>query len=1419
MRGQQTEPTPAASLGAERRLTELEIASLIRAHYRLQQGQFISECQESKDWILVLSKVSPVPMWNHGAWVSTELGPATKGRNDGAFDGFLDEMMAPRSVPRRPTVYLNSDCPSGSTAREVLSQRGFEECEQESWMIFTHPERLGSEDGSGLEIRLAQSEREIAEFAKVFYAAFQARGEGYAQAFQKESREPARAVSNYVAYDEAKAVCIASVIVQDGEAGIYNVGTLPEARRKGYAARLLAALIPPLLDRRVFLQVARGSKAEQLYSRLGFETCFARVAYRLAEWSPPRVSIPSGDGDARAPLAFLESIRSEPAASRPGESGVAVESLPLPAGLSAKIERLAGRLALPSGVFWAGAWACLLSRYSHEVKVGFGIRLPGDGEREPVPFWIEVDERKSKSDWLSELREQMYLEEQSPRDARNGGQFESVIDLDPSNDRDRARRVSPLEWRLTRGGTDCIEFLYERQLFEEGSIGRLAGHLFALLESMAEEKELTLAELEILTRQEKCQLLTEWNRQPQGRECELLPELFEMEAGRSPGSLAVMMASREPAGEQGDLTYEELNRRANRLAHYLRKRGVGPEVKVGLCLDRSLELIVSLLAVFKARGVCLPLDPAYPAERLSYMLEDGEAAVVLTQRSALDVLPKGRAGVICLESAKDEISCQPEVNLDMPVAPGQAAYVIYTSGSTGRPKGVVITNGAIASHCLETREGYGLGPEDRVLQFNSINFDAAFEQIFSTLISGATLVLRGPEVWSPKELARVITAWRLTVVDLPTAYWHQVLTEWTRDRTIQPAVPPRLFIVGGEAMQPESLRLWRELSLSKTRLLNAYGPTETTITATVFEVTPAVLAAEGPRRVPIGKPRGERTLHILDQLGRLVPVGVTGELHIGGPLLARGYLNQPELTREKFVLDPFSGHGGARLYKTGDLGRFLRDGNVEFLGRVDDQVKIRGYRVELGEIAAALHKHPKVREAAVILRTATPGENRLVAYVVAGREPWPDESELRRHLQQSLPDYMLPAAFVFLPSLPLLPSGKVDRRALPAPPERASETAVAGPQDPVELRLQLLFERVLRQCPVPVDRSFFELGGDSLQALELIVEVERISGHELGLETLYQSPTVESLAGFLRKAAAHEWSSLVPLQTGGTRPPLFFIHTTPGDILGYGNLIYHLDRGQPCYGFQSLGFYKTELSHTRIEEMAAYYISLMRGFQKEGPYYLAGWCYGGIVALEMAQQLKAIGQEVAFLGQMETVAPAPSIAVSRYYLHRLGCLLRMKPADWRGYLREKLRYRREVKMANKLRFRRAEQAEQPDQALFEERNRKLDTLEHVYNTNMRALDLYRPRPYAGRVTLFNAEETDPAMLRDPLYAWPGLAAEIEVHTVPGKHDTMLMEPHVAVLARKLEEALRQAQGTQMKGQRDPDRAPRAQKIPLVPGAQ
>jgi thioesterase domain-containing protein/acyl carrier protein len=472
----------------------------------------------------------------------------------------------------------------------------------------------------------------------------------------------------------------------------------------------------------------------------------------------------------------------------------------------------------------------------------------------------------------------------------------------------------------------------------------------------------------------------------------------------------------------------------------------------------------------------------------------------------------------------------------------------------------------------------------------------------------------------------------------------------------------------------------------------------------------------------------------------------------------------------------------------------LPDGNLEFLGRVDQQIKIRGYRVELGEIEAALRQHPEVRDTAVSLRES--GAHKfLAAYIVSRNGHPPPARELRAFLGARLPDYMVPAAYMPLQALPLLPSGKVDRRALPPAEPELEGDSVVGPRNPMELRLRLLFERVLRRSGISVETNFFELGGDSLQALELVMEIERMSGQSVPLETLFQTSSIERLARLLEnRDHSVSSSSLVPLQTGRTRPPLFLVHTTPGDILGYGNLVYHLDPEQPCYGLQSLGLVHPERAHTRIEEMTAYYVDLVQSVQPEGPYCLAGWCYGGIVAVEMAHRLMAAGEQVAFLGLLETIALAPSWRVFRFYRHRISCLFRMSPQQWRRYIGQKLFYLRTGRV-NRMRFRRLADSDSAGPVDREEHNRKLAILERVYSANLEALRFYKPRPYPGRVTLFNAEEVDPGILPDPLYAWPGLATEIEVHLVPGNHDTMLSEPNVAVLAERFSKALRQATPT------------------------
>jgi len=465
---------------------------------------------------------------------------------------------------------------------------------------------------------------------------------------------------------------------------------------------------------------------------------------------------------------------------------------------------------------------------------------------------------------------------------------------------------------------------------------------------------------------------------------------------------------------------------------------------------------------------------------------------------------------------------------------------------------------------------------------------------------------------------------------------------WADNPNTVADIPARLFIVGGDVMWPETVARWQRTSVHTVRLINAYGPTETTITATAFEITPWLGERTTFQKIPIGRPLANREVYIVDKYGNPVPVGVPGELYIGGAGLARGYLDRPDLTAERFLPNPFSAEHGARLYKSGDLARYRLDGNIDFLGRVDQQVKIRGFRIELEEIEAVLGQHPAVREAVVLALEEEPGYKRLVAYVVFQREPCPTIDDLRGFVKQKLPEYMMPAVFVPLEAMPLMLNGKIDRRALPAP-ERIRpelEKAFVAPRDALEVQLTHLWEEILNVKPVGVRDNFFELGGHSLAAVRLFALIESRLGKRLPLAAVFQAATIEHLATIFRQhVTSAAQSSLVAIQSGGSKRPLFLIHPAGGHVFPYVHLAQCLGLDQPCYGLQAKGLEEGQELHTRIEDMATYYIKALQTVQPEGPYTLGGWSMGGVVAFEMAQQLHAQGQRVAFLALLDARIP------------------------------------------------------------------------------------------------------------------------------------------------------------------------------------
>lgn len=669
---------------------------------------------------------------------------------------------------------------------------------------------------------------------------------------------------------------------------------------------------------------------------------------------------------------------------------------------------------------------------------------------------------------------------------------------------------------------------YNTDLFNAATITQMLGHFQSLLEGIVVNPDQQISKLPILSEAERQQLLVEWNNTQADypiKQC--IHNLFEAQVERAsltPDAIAVVF-------EDQQLTYRELNQRANQLAHHLRSLGVGPEVLVGICMERSLEMMVGLLGILKAGGAYMPLDSAYPQERLALILEDAKPLVLLTQKHLVAELPKHRAKVVCIDADWEiHTFSSAQENPISSVTAENLAYVIYTSGSTGTPKGVLITHQALVNHSIAAAKAYQLQPEDRILQFASISFDVAAEELFSSWLSGSTVVIRPNRILAFANFLQLLEQEKLTVLNLPTAYWHDWVSDLAQTQALLPSTL-RLVIVGTEQALPEKLALWKKLvgdlydklpgGHLRIRWLNAYGPTEATIGATIYEPLEPTTCPENQSiyRVPVGRPIANTQIYLLDKHLNPTPSGVPGELYISGVGIARGYLNRPELTAEKFIPNPFSEKSGTHLYKTGDLARYLPSGDIELLGRIDNQVKIRGFRIELGEIESKLKQHAKVREAVVVDREDEEGDKRLVAYVSPHFEQTLTVTELRSFLQEKLPQYMMPSAFIVLPALPLLSNGKLDRHSLPAPETLRPEIEVAYvmPQTEVEQKIAAVWQNALNIENIGIHDNFFELGGHSLLMVKVHTQLREISKTDLLLLDLFRYPTISSLAEFFNQ--------------------------------------------------------------------------------------------------------------------------------------------------------------------------------------------------------------------------------------------------------------------------------------------------------------
>jgi amino acid adenylation domain-containing protein len=648
-------------------------------------------------------------------------------------------------------------------------------------------------------------------------------------------------------------------------------------------------------------------------------------------------------------------------------------------------------------------------------------------------------------------------------------------------------------------------FEYNTDLFDADTITRIQRHFQILLEGIIAHPEQDLSNLPILTKPELQQLLIAQNDTQTDYPSVCIHQLFEAQVEQTPDAVAVVF-------ENQQLTYRELNQRANQLAYYLQKLGVGAEVLVGICVERSLEMVIALLGIIKAGGAYVPLDPAYPQERLAGMLADSQLSVLLTQKSLLTNLPSHDAQVVCLDVQWEKISQQNTGNPINKVTPENLAYLIYTSGSTGKPKGVQITHGAVVNFLMAMRQTPGLTQQDILLSVTTLSFDIAALEIYLPLIVGAqTIIVSRQAASDGMQLAKQLNSSVATVMQATPATWRMLLAAgWSGNQQLK-------ILCGGEALD---YTLAPQLQQRGKEVWNLYGPTETTIWSAASHVQDTIAIAEGgaflrdATRTPIAHPIANTQFYILDAYNQLVPIGVAGELHIGGAGLARGYLHQPELTAQKFISNPFHPDSSSRLYKTGDLVRYRADGTIEFLGRIDNQVKLRGFRIELGEIESVLNQHPSVQVSVVVVREDEPGNQRLIAYIV----PQPAQTlviaEICQFLAEKVPNYMLPSAFVNLDKFPLTPNGKIDRRALPAPETTRTnlEAVYVAPRNTIEEAIAQIWQQVLGVEQIGINDNFFELGGHSLLATQVISRLRKTLGVDLPLRGLFTSPTVAELA-------------------------------------------------------------------------------------------------------------------------------------------------------------------------------------------------------------------------------------------------------------------------------------------------------------------
>ncbi|MGA7893821.1 MAG: amino acid adenylation domain-containing protein, partial [Candidatus Sulfotelmatobacter sp.] len=933
---------------------------------------------------------------------------------------------------------------------------------------------------------------------------------------------------------------------------------------------------------------------------------------------------------------------------------------------------------------------------------------------------------------------------------------------------------------------------YATALYERSTLERYREYFLRLVEAMVADDAQTIDRLPMVSEGERERVLYEWNateREYPRDKC--VHELFEEQVRRSPEAAAVVF-------EEEELSYGELNARANRLAHYLRELGVGAETRIGLMVERSIEMVVGLLGVLKAGAAYVPLDSGSARERLKYMLEDSGARLVLTSRSLSPMIREVAGPEVLLMEAEEWHRYGSE---DSPVSiePAQLAYVIYTSGSTGRPKGVGVEHRQLVNYVRAIGERLQIEAGMRLGLVSTYAADLGYTMIFPALCYGGCLdVVDAGRVLDASKLEEHFSRHPIDYLKIVPSHLWALLNSSEGSGLL----PRRWLILGGEASSWDLIQQVKQRG-GGCRVLNHYGPTETTVGVLTYDTTQNDGEPQVGGMVPIGRPLSNGKVYVLDSELNPVGVGVSGEIYIGGAGVARGYLKRAELTAEKFLANPYSVEAGGRMYRTGDLGRYLENGNIEFLGRKDHQVKIRGFRVELGEIEAALVEHPKIRQAVVLAREDEPGDKRLVAYVVADQEAEEGDSgnkkaglrisELREHMLGKLPEYMVPSAYMQLEKLPLTHNGKIDRKNLPQsdPNTPEQEQEYVGPQDATQETLCRLWQEVLRRERVGIHDNFFMIGGHSLLAVQVISRIKSAFAIEMPLSVIFVAPTVARMAKEIAVLNGHEQPQsspvLVSIQPQGSRAPFFCVHAVGGQVISYAELSQEMGLEQPFYGLQSPPANFSPESDISIEQMATLYNREIRSVQPVGPYLLSGWSMGGLVAWEMAQQLIKEGEIISLLALIDT-APPPKYREADDRADEISMLARFALDMSRLVGRDPRPLVEQFLQA----------AEQDQWKMVQETltsygvlapktaHAEMTALLDVYTRNFRAMNNYSIHTSKQAVVYFRASET-PERFSKLWTKWSGGGTQF--HLVPGDHFTMLRRPNVRIIAETLQRSI------------------------------